>query len=228
MDYKVLNWRPANRLKARKSVSLILHVEFNLAKVYLLKDCSYLVMPINPFGKALQTDKQELLNKWIDERYFPVDDKVDSSYFENRERLENLMNFKEELKEALCQYVFNGRWPPPDSLSAGEIDSIYQLLRDRDAYDQFKLNFTVLVGDYIIRRQKDMDLRWGLLTVKQYLNPLTSLILITDQRQKRYYNLEKKISSKWGYAGVEYFLQAIVEGPGPKLNEIIEMIVDVL
>ena len=228
MDYRVLNWRSANKLKARKSVSVILHIEFNLGKVYLLKDCSYLVMPINPFGKAIHTNKQELVNRWIEERYFPVDDKVDSSYFETRERLENLMNFKEELKEALCQYVFKDGWRLPDSVTAGEIDNIYQLLRNRDAYQQFKLNFIVLVGDYIIRRQKDMHIRWGLLFVKQYLNPLTSLVLITDHRQKRYYHLEKKVNSKWGYAGVEYFVQAIVEGPGPKVNEIIEMIVDVL
>jgi hypothetical protein len=207
MDYRVLHWRSANKLKARKSVALILHIEFNLAKVYLLKDCSYLVMPINPFGNALLTNKLELLNSWIAERCFPAGDKVDGSHFEDREKLENLMSFKEELKETLCQYIFKDRWRSPASLSAAEIDGIYELLRDRNVYEQFKLNFVVLLGDHIISRQKKISFRWGLLIIKQYLNPLTSLVLITDQTQKRYCNLEKQISSKWGYAGVDYFFK---------------------
>jgi hypothetical protein len=228
MDYRVLNWRSANKLRANKSVALILHIEFNLSKVYLLKDCSYLVMPINPFGKALRTGKLEVVNKWIEERYFPAGDIVDGSYFETREKLENLMSFKEELKEDLCQYVFKDQGRLPDSLSAEEIDGIYALLQYKKQYQQFKLNFVVLVGDYIIRRQKKLDIRWGLLVVKQYLNPLISLILITDQRYKRYYNLERQISSKWGYAGVEYFLNAITDGPGARANEILEEIARVL
>jgi hypothetical protein len=228
MDYRVLNWRSANRLKACKSVSLILHIEYNLSKVYLLKDCFYLVMPINPFGKALLTGNLEILNKWIEERFFPAGDEADGSYLETREKLENLMGFKEELKEALLQYAFKDEGRSPDSLSAQEIDGIYELLRDKELFRQFKLNFIVLVGDYIIRRQKEMDLRWGLLIVKENLNPLTSLILITDQRHKRYYNLERQVSSKWGYAGVEYILNAIVEGPGARANEVIEVIAKVL
>lgn len=228
MDYSVLNWRSANRLKARKSVALILHIEFNLSKVYLLKDCSYLVMPINPFGKALRTSKQEVLNKWIKERHFPSGDIDDDTNFETREKLENMMNFKEELKEALCQYAFKDESRSPDSLSVAEIDGIYELLRTKDQFRQFKVHFIVLVGDYIIRQQQEMDLRWGLLIVKQYLNPIISLILITDQRHKKYYHLERQVGSKWGYAGVEFIIDAIAEGPGAKANETIEVIAGVL
>jgi hypothetical protein len=224
MDYKIIKWGMANKLKERHSICFLCQLDFNLANIYLLSNWSYLVMPFAPFSNGLLTSKQEVLRKWIKERYFPVGDEGDGSYFERHLRLKNLTSCKEGLKVALCDLVFKNKKRSPEDLSAEEIDRVYAVLRYKDLFQKFKLNFTVLLGDYIISRRKDLDLRWGLLNDRQHLNPMVNLIIVGDQMQQGYYDFEKQLSGKQGYAGAEHYLQAVVFGSENQAKEMVEVV----
>ena len=223
-NYKIVKWKLANRLKEKKCMGFLCQLDFNLANIYLLNDWSYLVMPSSPFSDALVTAKQELLQKWIKNRYFPVIDEGDGSYFERNLRLKNLTGCKEGLKEALYDLVFKDNKRSPADLSAEDIDRVYAVLRYKELFQKFKLNFTVLLGDYIISRRKDLDLSWGLLTDRQSLNPLVHLIIVTDQKRQGYYELEKHLNCKQGYPGVEYYLQAVDFGSENQSKEMVEVV----
>jgi len=223
MDYKVLDWSSANELKGKMEAAFVLQLDFNLSKVYLLSDSSYLVMPLNPFGSSILTSKKDLLDKWISEQHFPVSDEVNKFYFDNQDKIDNLIANKEALKQSLCNYVFKGENKTPDNLSSEEIDSIYKLLKKRKKYQEYKLNFIVLVGDYILNQHKQGGYHWGLLRSKKFLNPVMSLIIVTDEKEKRYYNLEDKISGKFGYVGVQYYFKSISDTLTSRANEIEEI-----
>jgi hypothetical protein len=224
MDYKIIKWGMANKLKERHSICFLFQLDFNLANIYLLSNWSYLVMPFAPFSNGLLTSKEKVLRKWIKERYFPVIDEADGSYFERSFKLKNLSDCKEGLKEALCDLVFKNNKRSPADLSAEEIDRVYTVLRYKDLFQKFKLNFTVLLGDYIISRRKDLDLRWGLLNDRQSLNPLVHPILVTDQKQQGYYELEKQLYGRKGYAGAEHYLQAVAFELENQAKEMVEVV----
>src|SRR5690606_16347286 len=122
---------------------------------------SYLVMPLNPFGNSVLTNKKRLLDKWISEQHFPVSDEANKFYFDNQDKIDNLIVNKNALKQSLCNYVFKGESKIPRNLSSEEIDSIYKLLKKRKKYQEYKLNFIVLVGDYILNQNKQEGYRWG-------------------------------------------------------------------
>jgi hypothetical protein len=224
MNYKILKWKHANKLKEQKSIAFILQIDFNLAKVYLLSDWTYLVMPFNPFSNWLLTDKQELLQKWIKERYFPVDDEIDRSYFERSRSLENLTYHKAGLKQALCDFIFKDGNRSPDELSGDEIDCIHEALKYRGLFARFKLNFIFLLGDYVISQRKDRDLHWGLLSDKQSLNPSINLIIVTDLKRGEYYDLEGQLCSRQGYAGVDHYSQEVDFGSESQAREVGEIL----
>jgi hypothetical protein len=224
MDYKVLKWKRGNKLKETMGIGFIAQIDFNLAKVYLLSDWSYLVMPFNPLSNWLVTHKLELMRKWIKERYFPVGEGGDTSYFERSHMLRNLASFKEELKEALCDLIFKNKRRAPADLSADEIDCIYEILKYRNLFHEFKLNFIILLGDYLINRRKDLDLSWGLLSDRQYLNPLMSLIIVTDPKRQGYYEIEKQLSIGQGYAGIEHYLRAVVLESKRQVEDMVEIV----
>lgn len=223
MDYKVLDWHAANGLKDQMNATFVMQPDFNFSKVYLLNNSSYLIMPLNPFGNSLVTDKKELLDKWISEQNFPANDEVNKFYFENHDKIDNLIARKEVLKQELCNYVFKGENKTFDELSAEEIDGIYKVLKKSKKYPAFKLNFIVLVGDFILNQNKLENYSWGLLRSKQFLNPVMSLIIVTDEKEKRYYNLEDKISGKFGYVGVQYYLKSISDALTSRADEIAEI-----
>ena len=224
MEYKVLKGKSANKLKEKNCIAFLCQLDFNLARVYLLCDWTYLVMPFNPFSNCLLISKQELLQKWIKERHFPVSGWGDRSYFEKSQSLKNLASYKEGLKEALCDLIFKEEKRSPDDLCAEEIDCIYEVLSHRNLFEELKLNFTVLLGDYIIGRRKDLHLRWGLLSDRQYINPVLNLIIVTDQKQQGYYELEKEIGSKRGYAGVDHYLQGVVLESKKQVEDMLEIV----
>jgi hypothetical protein len=224
MDYKVLNSTDAKKLKKTKNIGSILQIDFNLANVYLLSDWSFLVMPSNPSSNCLLTAKQELLHKWIKDGYFPMGDQVRGSYFTRRRRLEGLFSRKEGLKQVVCNFIFNDEMQLSGNLSAAEIDSLYEILRARNLFEKFQLNFILLLGDYIISRGKDWGLRWGLLSDKQQLNPLIHLSIVTDQKRQGYYNLEQQLSSKQGYAGADHYLNAVVFGSRRLAKDLVEIV----
>lgn len=209
MDYKVLDWSSANELKDKMNATFVKQLDFNFSNVYTLSDSSYLIMPLNPFGNSLLTNKKDLLDKWISEQHFPANDEVNKFYFDNQDKMDNLIANKEALKQTLYNYVFKGENKTSNELSAEGIDSIYNLLKKRKKINEYKLNFIVLVGDFILNQYKQENYRWGLLRNKQLLNPIMNLIIVTDEKEKQYFNLEDEIFGKWGYLGIQDILQAI-------------------
>lgn len=223
MDYKVLDWSSANELKDKMNATFVVQPDFNFSKVYLLSDSSYLIMPLNPFGNSVLTSKKDLLDKWISEQHFPVSDEANKFYFDNQDKIDNMIANKKALKQSLCNYVFKGESKTPDNLSSEEIDRIYKVLKKRKKYQEYNLNFIVLVGDYILNQHNQERCHWGLLRSKQLLNPVMSLIIITDEKEKRYYNLEDKMSGKFGYVGVQYYFRSISDAITNRANEIEEI-----
>ena len=51
----VLGWRAVNELKDELKAKFVAQLDHNFAKIYLLNESSYLVMPLNPFGNSLLT-----------------------------------------------------------------------------------------------------------------------------------------------------------------------------
>lgn len=224
MDYKVLDWSSANELKDKMNAVYVEQLDFNFSRVYLLNDSSYLIMPLNPFGNSIITSKKDLLAKWISKQRFPVSGEVNQFYFNNQDKIDNLIASKETLKQSLCNCLFKGESKTPDNLSSEEIDNIYALLKKRKKYQEYKLNFIVLVGDYILNQHKQEGYHWGLLRNKQFLNPLMNLIIVTSEDENQYYNIEDKITGKFGYVGVQYYLKSISDGLTKTSNTIEEIV----
>jgi hypothetical protein len=94
VDYKVLDSGSANELKDKMDAMFIMQPDFNFSKVYLLNDSSYLIMPLNPFGRSMLTRKKDLLDKWIHDQRFPVIDELNKFYFFNRDNIDDLIVYK--------------------------------------------------------------------------------------------------------------------------------------
>lgn len=210
MEYKILDWQTANDLKDSMKATFVLQPDFNFSSIYLLKDSSYLIMPLNPFGNSVLTTNKGLLDKWVNEKRFPNIDEANNFYFENQDKIDNLIANKDALKETLCNYIFKEQKKVPSELTKDDIDSIYNILKRRKRIKEYKLNFIILAGDFILTQHKNKNYRWGLLKDKQLLNPIVSLILITDINKNQYFNLEDEIFGKWGYTGMYDILHSIL------------------
>lgn len=213
-SYKVVDWPEANDLKLQENTRFLMPIEFNLSQVYRLKDSSYLIMPLNPFGKSLITKDKALLDKWINDRYFPTNKKV--SNHSKDDKILDLLTHKEELKRDLFKFLSLGETIERPE----ELDQIYNLLKKRKAFEKFKFQFIVLVGDYLIRKDSNSEVNWGFLEVRQLLTPITQLILIKEQGgETKYFKLEDLIAGKWGYSGMQG-IEHSYEGQWARPNEI--------
>ena len=203
-NYTVIDWQEANEIKSAETTKFLFNLECNLSAVYLIKDASYLVMPIGPFGKALITSEKRLLDKWIDDCYFPTDEDVNDFYSKNKNKIESLPNNREEQKNDLYVALPDMQY----SESKPEyIDEAYKILKKKRKFQALKLNFVVLVGDYLIAKDPLKETFWGLLESKQLLNPIRTLVLVKKHNgEERYYKLEENIDGKWGYIGMQAML----------------------
>jgi hypothetical protein len=217
MDYEILESISAHELKRSSSALFIMQIEFNFASVYQLSNSSCLVMPLNPFGKSLLVSSLDLLNKFIENKEFPVDDRVNGILKENSAEIDNLVNSKEKLKDDLLEYLFKDA-KTSENISVEKIDEIYKLLRKRRKFKILELKFILLIGDFLINQCKEQNYRWGLLEIKQLLNPIKCLVLISTEKENCYFNLEEKIKGKRGYLGANYILK-LAENHTRKSNE---------
>jgi hypothetical protein len=222
-DYKVLDWSSANSLKDTLKGKEITQLEFDLSIVYLLNDSSYLIMPLNPFGNSLLIYKKVILDKFIQMQHFPIDEEQNKFYLDKKAEIDNLLAEKSSLKKSLYNYIYKRNDNLPTELSANQIDEIYRILKKRRKFNIYKLNFIVLVGDFILGHFRDRNYKWGLLRNKQYLNPIINIIIITDEKNREYFNLENEISNKYGYLGLNYILFSI-DSHKTKSNEIEEIV----
>ncbi|MFN5646069.1 MAG: hypothetical protein ACK458_00980 [Sphingobacteriales bacterium] len=220
MDFKVVNWEKANDLKNRKETKFVKQIEFNFASVFLLEDSCLLVKPLNPFGNSLIVNNHSLLEKWIEDKRFPVDESVNQFYEFNRNKLESLNSKNLILGKELLKMVYPEMETGLNDLSKERIDNAYVYLETNKKIKYYKFEFLVFVGDYIIRNSRIRDLRWAQLEVKQYLNPVHQLVLISMSDTSKFYNLEEKMFGKFNYASCQYYLNAVDEGRFRKENEL--------
>ncbi|WP_342327993.1 hypothetical protein [Pedobacter sp. FW305-3-2-15-E-R2A2] len=200
-NYEILEWSKANDLKLAKNTQFLMTISYNLGQVYKLQDLSYVVIPINPFGKALLTKDKKVLDRWITDSYFPTNEDINSFFFKNAEKIKKLPEFKDELIREL-EIGINST--ESISRTSEEIDQIYKQLKNRKIFPKYRLNFIVLVGEYLIKRHPDIRAAWALYRNKQLLNPDTQLALVRVlNNQNCYFKLENFITGKWGYRGME-------------------------
>jgi hypothetical protein len=220
MDYEVLSGSSANDLKNRSDAKLIATNAFNFSKTYLLNDGSYLVMPLNPFGNSLHTSEKQELDNWISEGYFPSGDEANTFYLENRPQIDNLPAYQEKLKETLFGFVFKDDLTAAKAMDEATIEHIYEILKKKKKIKTFKLHFLVLLGDFIISKDQSGLYHWGKLSNKQLLNPIIKPVIVTNEEEQLYFDLEDSIYGKWGYVGVQAILHALASDMTKKGNEI--------
>lgn len=163
MDYRILDWFEAKLLREKEGSRLLKLVDYNLSTVYQLPDSSYLVMALNTFAKCLITPNKSTLDKWMEQNFYPTGEEVNKFYFDNKDKIDNLMENKEMLKSELLSYIYKEE---KKSITSEEIDRIHALLKKRKKFNQYSLHFKVLLGDYLIDHNPKLSCRWGILMEK--------------------------------------------------------------
>ena len=200
MNYNVLNWNEASKFKNHSGTKFLKNIDFNESSVYKLKDSSFLIMPLNPFGKSLKTKNKELIEMWESQKYFPTNEIVNNFYFKNKLLIENLNVNRSKLREDLFNYIYGKRRDPLLSINSNMIDNIYKSLNDKKVLNRFKLNFIVLVCDYLSINNSKYKI--GILEQKQLLNPINSIVLSLDSELKYYCSIEECVFGSYGYLGM--------------------------
>ncbi|EOR92770.1 hypothetical protein ADIARSV_4052 [Arcticibacter svalbardensis MN12-7] len=199
-NFRVLEWSKANDLRLLDSSELIENIPYNLSSVYKTKDLQYVILPINPFAKALITSDRSEVDKWIAESFFPTEESVNSFYFKNKLKIDNFPQSSIDLVKELEAILptRKGDWISQD------LDEVYKILQKRKLTTKYKLNFIALVGNALMASHPELKAKWGVLFSKQLLNPVASISLyrIIDG-EERYLNLEVLISGKYGYRGMQ-------------------------
>ena len=197
MDAQIIDWKTACDLKNHPETIFLENIHTNFSAIYQLKDCSYLVIPVNAFGKSLLTKDKADIEKWTKEKYFPTNENMNPFYDKNieiiKELNKNIPKLKKELFDGLnIPYKNDERF-----ITEKEIDAIFLELKNKIKYNKYKLNFLVLVADYL-NKQDNYKWKLGILSMKQLLNPVFFVSLISEN--KYYFNIEERTGAKrfWG------------------------------
>ncbi len=189
MGYQIIDWQLANDIKS--NAEKVSQIDFNLASVYLYDDSKYLVMPLNPFGKSIIIDNKQLLEDFIDKKCFPVFENVHKFYVENKEKIDNIASYKNILISDLLKSYY-GHEVNLHNITLNQIEEIYKGLILNKRIKKNRLEFILLIGEYII--QLDKGYHWGRLENRQFLNPLVNLVIVTNKLEQEYFNVEYHIS----------------------------------
>src|SRR5689334_4932467 len=110
MEYTIIHPLDAAELKVNGVLSSI--IEFNMSKVYTLPNSKILVVPLNPFATCILIDNESVLKEFIDRQCFPIEEELKGFYFENREKIDNLLLYKVGLKDKLLSYIYGSKHIP--------------------------------------------------------------------------------------------------------------------
>jgi phage pi2 protein 07 len=200
--YRMVEWATANDMSSNKEATFLKSIEFNNAQVYKYQQ-TFIILPLNPFSKAILTKDSVLMESWIQREIFPIDGTLNRFYFNNREKMDHLNTFAPALKKELLQAA----GIESATVTAAEIDQIYAFLADKKNFEKYKLNYIAVMGDYL-KSKATSDVKWGLLKSKQLLNPLVQMALVKEDAGLVYYfDLEEKLND-WEHRDrkiVEYY-----------------------
>ena len=221
MEYKIIDWTTANNLKNSLKAKFKLMVESTKAQLFQLKDGTYLLMPINPFGNSIHIMDKAVFDNWVSTNEFPIADEGNKWYAENKPLIDNLIQNKEQLKKDLLEFVYNEKDYSSIQLSEAVMDEIFDCIKKKRKMDKYRLNFIILAGDYLMKGITDF--KWGLLKSYQLINPIYSISIIQVGSELKFYDLETAFFGKWGYSGMQYFEKTFKSSFRPigELDEII-------
>lgn len=195
MKFKVLNWEERVELTEKEEYKFLKNIDCNLSSVYVSDDGSFLITPLFPFGKSIITYDKDELEEWISTCNFPTGENNNVFFEKNHEKINNLLLHKEKLINDLLIHIYGNK---DLVIDIDKIDEVYDILKKKRKFKQYKLNFIVLVGEYL--KSTNHNVRWGKLLDKQLLNSTVSLVMINEKNE--YYEVEYYIDGKWGYTGM--------------------------
>jgi hypothetical protein len=221
MEYNIVNWEAANNLKNSLKAKFKLMVESTKAQLYQLKDGTYLLMPIYPFGNSIRIMDKALFDNWVSTNEFPIVEEATKWYNDNKLLIDDLLENKEKLKNDLLRYVYKDKDYHSIEITDSVIDEIFEYIKKKRKLDKFRLHFIVLAGDFLMKDYPDM--KWGLLKTCQFVNPMYLLSIIKTGDELKFYNLEAAFFGKWGFAGMLYYQKTFKSDfrPASELDEII-------
>lgn len=207
--FKAITYSEALKLKQEKSGEFLKNIPFNNANIFVLKDSSFLILPLNPYTMALVVYEKEALEEMLKTNTFPAEEKLNSFYDANKGKIENLNIYGGELITELEEYLKMNYFVFEDNkLNA---DSVYNFLKAKKTLKKYKLNFIVFLANFIIKNN-DPNLKIGLLRDKQALNPIVSIVLVKQtQNNLVFFNLEHEIFGRSGYYGIQDILNNLAQ-----------------
>ena len=207
--FKGIAYNEALKLKEEKGGEFLQNIPFNNASIYVLKDASFLILPLNPYTMALIVYEKGSLEEMLKASRFPVTEKLNSFYDANKEKIENLNVYRSDLIAELEQYLkINSFAFENNELN---VDSVYNFLKAKKTLKKFKLNFIIFIADFIIKNN-DQNLQIGLLRDKQSLNPIVSIVLVKQSDNEIvFFNLEYELFGRSGYYGIQDILNSLTQ-----------------
>ena len=219
MNAQILDWKTASDLKNKPTTVFIENIHTNFSAIYQLQDSSYLVIPVNAFGNSLLAKDRAEIVKWTKEKFFPTNENMNPFYDKNIEIIKELNKNIPKLKKELFDYLTIPIVNKNDNITEKEIDAIFLELKNKRKYNKYKLHFLVLVADYI-NKQDNYKWKLGILSMKQLLNPVYFVSLISEN--KIYFNIEEKTTIKY-FINTNHLLGYLKRG-GFEIDEFKELI----
>jgi hypothetical protein len=208
-DWEVIEWQLAYKLK--EDAIFIKTLNSNLCKLFKCNDSSYLLMPLNPFGKCILTKDTNNIIKWETGSFFPTNEDANKYYFDNAYAFNNLKLEKQKLKNLLLDFVYKQE-NKPIIVNDEVIQDIFNFLKRKKVFKKYSLHFILLVGDFLIENHKEQQYFWGVLKSRQLLNPIMELVLVTNKDGiDKYFDIQNKVIGKYGFFNInetkKYFQQ---------------------
>ena len=92
----------------------------------------------------------------------------------------------------------------PQDITIEKIEKIYVTLKKLKVLKKYKIHFYMLVFDFLMRQNKDYKL--GILEIKQLINPIQKVVLVSNFQNGIYFNIEQEIEDKIDKVGIRYIL----------------------
>jgi hypothetical protein len=207
--FKAVSYSEAIKLKEEKKGEFLENIPFNNANIFVLKDSSFLILPLNPYTTALIVYEKGALEEMLKTNTFPVKEESNSFYDANKEKIENIDVYGGELITELENYLKSNNFVFENTDL--NVDSVYNFLKAKKTLGKYKLNFIVFLANIIIKSY-DQSLKIGLLKEKQALNPMVSIVLVNQTDSNLvFFNLERQIFGRSNYYGIQDILNNLAQ-----------------
>lgn len=182
--------------QSKTKLTFIKEIEFNKASVFKIESKGFLVIPKNPFNTSIIIEDEVLLENFIAEENFPINDYNNDYYALLKVEIDSIF------------FALN-----QNNSIEGAIKSLEFLDFKTLKYEDFKrkafelsleknktkiLNFILLFSKFLIQSEKD-DYKWTLIPEYGGLNVIKRLVFVNNNKGKYidlFYNLLKYFNEK--------------------------------